>query len=812
MKKGNAAQLAPVPGRMPVRGSFLGPESREVPWEASEASKARVQAHEAALMHRGDQVSLVELGARSAAKKTNQSSSEEDDDDEDEDEDDGKDKDADSDDEQDDSEDDSEVKQESKETAAANPKVIAIKRRIASIKEELRDNKAMIHEIKSKLDKTSNQTASKQEISSDIDDVTNETSSPALGSVLGKMWTEMRQYSWPFYTKYLLDELNALDKERTSLLADLDAEQEKLERARRQGAKKNGKEKKDSKKASERERAVPKITNQTIYKPLFTEDSMPDVSPVAKCIITLTVVYFLVYGALAIMRTVNQLTNRKFWKYEEVIEDTSGTFTYAPSMCVLFLAIRMRAIFLSKAQPEKHGLPQTWVHVVMFVCTAAVIVEALLVLVHGLIVNKDDKGYNKHAQHHKGGAGADVTDKKPEPRMPLQAKKGNILAICHCVCMVCLYGGFIAVCVGLLCMEPPKAIWKGKEPPTNTIVVSLIILIITFFAVYLAHTISWIINRIKKNDDFRQKVEIVLDAAREDVNLAPMLSILFLGARMRSQEVHPANPDLQPWATRCIAVCAGTLLVQVIATMSSSSSTKMLKKEEGSKIGEVFYKSKAGSLRLVRYAVRYFAMLVMYVCVFMVMIAVFLLHSPQGKTPNVAPALECAIILTVFYFTAHTFDFVITTVRDFKSDKACPHAMKEISEAGLRTVMFAPMLAILFFTARMRALQLTISVDGVTPREAGPQPWVQDAMYLATWATGIQWLMAYLAVAILGGGTRRVEDEVQEVKEVRNSKVGVALDAVKYFCLFMMLTGTVFVIVGIFVMTPEALPPYVNYA
>ena len=59
-----------------------------------------------------------------------------------------------------------------------------------------------------------------------------------------------------------------------------------------------------------------------------------------------------------------------------------------------------------------------------------------------------------------------------------------------------------------------------------------------------------------------------------------------------------------------------------------------------------------------------------------------------------------------------------------------------IFEAARMTVMFVPVLSMLFVRVRMRALtlalQLTKATDGTISVTAGPQNWVQDEMYIVT--------------------------------------------------------------------------------
>merc|ERR1719284_403358 len=81
-----------------------------------------------------------------------------------------------------------------------------------------------------------------------------------------------------------------------------------------------------------------------------------------------------------------------------------------------------------------------------------------------------------------------------------------------------------------------------------------------------------------------------------------------------------------------------------------------------------------------------------------------------------------------------------------------------IFDACQKTVMFAPMLSILFLAVRMRATQLCIAEDGTVPKEAGPQLWVQEAMFLATWSVLIQ-LLCTLLIAVLAGEAPKMDKD-----------------------------------------------------
>merc|ERR1719456_1085287 len=171
--------------------------------------------------------------------------------------------------------------------------------------------------------------------------------------------------------------------------------------------------------------------------------------------------------------------------------------------------------------------------------------------------------------------------------------------------------------------------------------------------------------------------------------------------------------------------------------------------------------------------------------------------------------MKCVMNLTVQYFFIYLMLFVCITLKQCMPQMTCLTTAIFVFEAGQKTVMFAPMLSILFIGTRMRALQLARSTDGTIPTEAGPPGYAQDAMYLCTWAVLVQVCMALLVCLLTCGGTPQM-DEDGNVKKPQggNFIVGIILDIIKYLSMLAMYGGIVTIIVAIFLMTPEKLPPY----
>merc|ERR1719181_832475 len=107
--------------------------------------------------------------------------------------------------------------------------------------------------------------------------------------------------------------------------------------------------------------------------------------------------------------------------------------------------------------------------------------------------------------------------------------------------------------------------------------------------------------------------------------------------------------------------------------------------------------------------------------------------------PTVPPTLQCVINLSIQYFVIYTLLAFMRTFNQFTNNSLL--GMQKICETASNTVTYAPMLAVLFVGVRMQAIQLT---QGETEKYKLPQPWVQHAMYVATFAVLAQVVLVVL--------------------------------------------------------------------
>merc|ERR1719326_2185790 len=235
-----------------------------------------------------------------------------------------------------------------------------------------------------------------------------------------------------------------------------------------------------------------------------------------------------------------------------------------------------------------------------------------------------------------------------------------------------------------------------------------------------------------------------------------MLCVLFIACRMRVEFLSDGKDQPQLWVQNCMyaltfAVLASSLLVLFIPLVTGKP---VAVKEGGSPDLEAPEKPEEGSNIgfCILTACRYLIFVGLYGGLAGVIIGICT-YLPPGATdlaalPPPAPAVMCTMILAVVFFLTQLVIAVCRSYSEYtgtESEKIsqCVNVMN----AASATVEFAPMLAIVFLAARMRALQ----------HDSQPQAWAQSCMYAATGALCMTTLMAIVVPCVLGGTMKKEE-------------------------------------------------------
>merc|ERR1719420_2390612 len=406
--------------------------------------------------------------------------------------------------------------------------------------------------------------------------------------------------------------------------------------------------------------------------------------------------YFLVYTILAIIRTVNNFTAQSYLGIQKIFETAATTVTYAPMLSVLFLGVRMRAIQLSQGQTEKYQLPQPWVQQAMYTCTYAVLAQVILVLIMPVFTGEWDVKCDKDGN-------LDMES------MQVGGIMGTVISVVRYIVMAALYGGFIVICYGAFVMKAPKEIW-GEEgaPPVSPAVACTMNLATQFFLVYLGVALIKTTIELGGSSPFLVKMQGLFTLAKFTVNFAPMLCILFIGARMRALQMDPKHGNPQKWAQNCFYLCTYSVMIQTLLVIVMPLVVSCECKQ-GASEGDVVFEMENPTIGIVIMAIRWICLLALYGGFTAVIYSVFVIEHPTdvSLTPPISPAMSCVMNLTIQYFFVYLMLWICITAQQFMGDAPIWDKAIAIFDAGRATVMFAPMLSMLFIGTRMRALQLT---------------------------------------------------------------------------------------------------------
>jgi hypothetical protein len=283
--------------------------------------------------------------------------------------------------------------------------------------------------------------------------------------------------------------------------------------------------------------------------------------------------------------------------------------------------------------------------------------------------------------------------------------------------------------------------------------------------------------------------------ASNAMNFAPMLSVLFIGARMRALQMDPVNGAPQKWAQNCFYMCTYATLAQVLisiaVTLVLSGTSEVNKKVEGDMTFKVENKALGGILSVGRYLIM-FCIYVGFTCV---IYSIFTIQHPKGDqyTPPISVTMQCVINLTFQFFFIYLMIWVCVTIDEFTGWKW--QLLINTMENMKGTVAYCPMLAILFVGTRMRALL-------ITNNRGAPQGWVQDGMYMATWAILIQFLFGLIVPCCTGTATPCDEDGTPQYAPANPIALYCVL-ALKWVTYIFLYGGVIAVITGVYTMTPE---------
>merc|ERR1719301_162815 len=192
---------------------------------------------------------------------------------------------------------------------------------------------------------------------------------------------------------------------------------------------------------------------------------------------------------------------------------------------------------------------------------------------------------------------------------------------------------------------------------------------------------------------------------------------------------------------------------------------------------------------------KYLIMIGLYIGAVCIIYGTYTYKPPAGAWPGdtlppVSPAVACTMILASMYFLVYAGIQFGKTFQSFSGIDSSK--LTGALQGAICTMFFAPMAAVLFIGARMRALQMD-------PINGAPQKWAQNCFYGITYAIMIQCILAITVPLILGGSVKKGDKGEGDVEyKVENKMLGTGLLAVRWFVMLSVYLGIAAVIWSVF--------------
>mmetsp|Transcript_119007 Transcript_119007/g.210398 ORF Transcript_119007/g.210398 Transcript_119007/m.210398 type:complete len:990 (-) Transcript_119007:59-3028(-) len=294
----------------------------------------------------------------------------------------------------------------------------------------------------------------------------------------------------------------------------------------------------------------------------------PPVSVAMTCIMTLTVFFFTVHLAHALLWSCVELAGgpaspragssagrlRTFVvNFEKCLRLCMSAVDLAPILCALLIAVRMRALQLE----PKYGRPQSWVEACFYVIVACLISQPVLIVLLTLT-----GGLSEVTSVRRGDCAPEIVEDLDSQPMRILRR---IVVVVNYLNMTVMYSACFAILVGVFLLEARP----GKPtPPVSPTMFCVIMLATLHLGTYLSLFLSQIFGRAQH----------IFKMAEQAVKLGPMLAVLFLGTRMRALQLSKQEGSPQCWAQDAMymavmAVVAEICLVLVVSVFIAEAGT-----------------------------------------------------------------------------------------------------------------------------------------------------------------------------------------------------------------------------------------------
>jgi len=351
---------------------------------------------------------------------------------------------------------------------------------------------------------------------------------------------------------------------------------------------------------------------------------------------------------------------------------------------------------------------------------------------------------------------------------------------------------------------PPAVTREGMPPPpykipVPTVTKCIVIMCVQYMIAYTALALC------RTYHDFsgtcRGNVEAGLKAAAQTLTYGPMLCAVFIACRMWVEFLSDASEQPKIWVQNSMyaatfGVSASTLLVLFMPLIAGRA---MPLKEDLGDLEMPHYFDKPhttedpglrSSRGMTLTVARYLILLGLFGGLYNIIVGIQT-YVPPGATdvtklPLPSAAVACTMILAVAFFATQLVIAVCRTYEEFTGIEY--PAIVGIMSATTTVAEFAPMLAILFLSAHMRALQ----------HNDQPQLWAQNCMFMATGSMCVAMLLALLIPLLMGGQLKVNPRTRQRIFVAPDPMLGYVFLVLRFICMLSFYGGAGGVIYSIF--------------
>merc|ERR1719185_14805 len=342
------------------------------------------------------------------------------------------------------------------------------------------------------------------------------------------------------------------------------------------------------------------------------------VAPAVQCTMILAAQFFIVYSGIQVARSWTQFTGLMpnfTSKVENALLTATASMNFAPILAVLFIAARMRALNMDPI----NGNPQKWAQNCFFMCTYALLAQTCFSVAVPLVLQGEAK----------------VGKCEGDMEYTVENKAlGSILAIGRYIMMICLYIGAGCVIYSIFEYEHPK----GPEYtiPISPTMQCVINLTFQFFFVYIW---IWAAITIKEFTGYEWALLTqTMENCKGVVMFCPMLSILFVGTRMRALMLTDNRGAPQGWTQDGMYMATWSLLIQFIMVLVTPCATGVPAQVDED--GNVKWEPENKILFYVVVAVRWLGFLLLYGGIITVIVGVYTMTPETANGRGAVPLVD----------------------------------------------------------------------------------------------------------------------------------------------------------------------------